>query len=180
MAVPKTFNIVGVIAGTAIAAVTFTYLLVQFEDGTGHNAEAASSAYAQGRPAASAKGSDDALSIALSDPQLWAVKVEPATEREFPIEKGAVGSIGFNEEMTVQVFTPYSGRIIGLFAKLGDDVKKGQTLFTIDSPDLLQAESTLIAAAGVLLAIISDADLEAPNGHLAGNPVRHLAVMTNA
>ena len=26
----------------------------------------------------------------------------------------------------------------------------GQTLFTIDSPDLLQAESTLIAAAGVL------------------------------
>jgi cobalt-zinc-cadmium efflux system membrane fusion protein len=28
-------------------------------------------------------------------------------------------------------------------------VKKGQTLFTIDSPDLLTAESTLIAAAGV-------------------------------
>jgi cobalt-zinc-cadmium efflux system membrane fusion protein len=28
-------------------------------------------------------------------------------------------------------------------------VKKGRTLFTIDSPDLLQAESTLIAAAGV-------------------------------
>jgi len=28
--------------------------------------------------------------------------------------------------------------------------KKGQTLFTIDSPDLLQAESTMIAAAGVL------------------------------
>ena len=29
-------------------------------------------------------------------------------------------------------------------------MKKGQTLFTIDSPDLLQADSTLIAAAGVL------------------------------
>jgi multidrug resistance efflux pump len=29
-------------------------------------------------------------------------------------------------------------------------VKKGQTLFTIGRPDLLQAESTLIAAAGVL------------------------------
>ena len=52
--------------------------------------------------------------------------------------------------MAVQVFTPYQGRIIGLFASVGDDVKKGQTLFTIDSPDLLQAESTLIAAAGVL------------------------------
>jgi cobalt-zinc-cadmium efflux system membrane fusion protein len=48
------------------------------------------------------------------------------------------------------VFTPYAGRIISLFASVGDDVKKGQTLFTIDSPDLLSAESTLIAAAGVL------------------------------
>jgi membrane fusion protein, heavy metal efflux system len=88
--------------------------------------------------------------VELSDSQLTSVKVEPVGEREFPIEKEAVGSIDFNEEMTVQVFTPYPGRIISLFAKVGDDVKKDQILFTIDSPDLLQAESTLIAAAGVL------------------------------
>jgi cobalt-zinc-cadmium efflux system membrane fusion protein len=48
------------------------------------------------------------------------------------------------------VFTPYQGRIIALFAKVSDDVQKGQTLYTIDSPDLLNAESNLIAAAGVL------------------------------
>jgi cobalt-zinc-cadmium efflux system membrane fusion protein len=89
-------------------------------------------------------------SIDLSDAQLSAVKVEPVEERDFPTEKEAVGSIDFDEEMSVQVFTPYAGRIIGLFASVGDDVKKGQTLFTIDSPDLLSAESTLIAAAGVL------------------------------
>src|SRR5580692_11182797 len=89
-------------------------------------------------------------SVDLSDSQLDAVKVEPAEERDFPIEKDAVGSIDFNEELSVQVFTPYQGRIISLFASVGDDVKKGQTLFTIDSPDLLQAESTLIAAAGVM------------------------------
>ena len=52
--------------------------------------------------------------------------------------------------METQVFTPYQGKIIALFAAVGDDVKKGQTLFTIDSPDLLAAESNLIAAAGVL------------------------------
>jgi membrane fusion protein, heavy metal efflux system len=98
-------------------------------------------------PNAPAGGSD---SIDLSDAQLSAVKVEPVEERDFPREKQAVGSIDFNEEMLVQVFTPYAGRIIGLFASVGDDVKKGQTLFTIDSPDLLSAESTLIAAAGVL------------------------------
>ena len=71
-------------------------------------------------------------------------------EYVFPIEKEAIGSIDFNQEMSVQVFTPYQGRIVGLFAKVGDEVTKGRTLFTIDSPDLLQAESTLIAAAGVL------------------------------
>jgi len=88
-------------------------------------------------------------SVDLSDTQLASVKVEPVEERDFPVEKEAVGSIDFNEDMAVQVFTPYQGRIIALFASVGDDVKKGQTLFTIDSPDLLQAESTLIAAAGV-------------------------------
>jgi membrane fusion protein, heavy metal efflux system len=95
------------------------------------------------------KAAPDADSVDLSDSQLDAVKVAAVELRDFPIEKEAVGSIDFNEDMAVQVFTPYQGRIIALFAKIGDDVKKGQTLFTIDSPDLLQAESTLIAAAGV-------------------------------
>jgi cobalt-zinc-cadmium efflux system membrane fusion protein len=98
-------------------------------------------------PSAAAR---DHNSIDLSDSQLASVKVEPVAEYEFPVEKEAVGSIDFNEDMETQVFTPYQGRIIALYASVGDDVKKGQTLFTIDSPDLLQAESTLIAAAGVL------------------------------
>jgi membrane fusion protein, heavy metal efflux system len=110
-----------------------------------------SNANAQGAsPRASGRASSDPPSVNLTDSQLASVKVEPVGEREFPIEKEAVGSIDFNEDMTLQVFTPYQGRIIALFAKVSDDVKKGQTLFTIDSPDLLNAESALIAAAGVL------------------------------
>ena len=101
-----------------------------------------------GEPKTASTGDKD--SVELSDSQLDSVKVVPLEEREFPVEKEAIGSIDFDEDMAVQVFTPYQGRIIGLFASLGDDVKKGQTLFTIASPDLLQAESTLIAAAGVL------------------------------
>ncbi len=88
--------------------------------------------------------------VELLETQLKAVKVEVAAEREFPIEKSAVGSIDFNEEMLTQVFTPYQGRIVELFAKIGDEVKKGQALFTIDSPDLVQASSTLISSAAVL------------------------------
>jgi membrane fusion protein, heavy metal efflux system len=101
-------------------------------------------------PTSGAGGAPAADTVDLTASHLVSVKVEPAGEYVFPIEKEAVGSIDFNQEMSVQVFTPYQGRIVGLFATIGDEVKKGQTLFTIDSPDLLQAESTLIAAAGVL------------------------------
>jgi membrane fusion protein, heavy metal efflux system len=89
-------------------------------------------------------------SVELNDKQLTSVNVEPVGDYLFPVEKSAVGNIDFNEDMLTQVFTPYQGRIIGLFAKVGDEVKKDQTLFTIDSPDLLAADSNLIAAAGVL------------------------------
>ena len=91
-----------------------------------------------------------AESVELTAAQLRAFKVEPVGYRAFPVEDQAIGSIDFNEDLEVQVFTPYQGRIVTLFPKVGDDVQKGQTMFTIDSADLLQAESTLISAAGVL------------------------------
>jgi cobalt-zinc-cadmium efflux system membrane fusion protein len=102
---------------------------------------------AQGTDASAVK--TGVQSVELNAKQMASVKVEPVQEYSFPVEKSAVGSIDFNEDMTVQVFTPYQGRIIELYAKVGDEVKKGQTLFTIDSPDLLSAGSNLIAAAGV-------------------------------
>jgi membrane fusion protein, heavy metal efflux system len=107
------------------------------------------------RTAALSSGSQSVSSsgvqtVLLNDKQLTSVKVEPVGEQLFPLERVAVGSIDFNEELTVQVFTPYQGKIMDLFAKVGDEVKQGETLFTIDSPDLLAADSNLIAAAGVL------------------------------
>jgi cobalt-zinc-cadmium efflux system membrane fusion protein len=89
-------------------------------------------------------------SITLNESQLKSITVEAATERQFPQENEAYGSIDFNEDVEVPVFTPYQGRILEAYPVLGDTVKKGQILFTIESPDLIQAESTLIAAAGVL------------------------------
>jgi cobalt-zinc-cadmium efflux system membrane fusion protein len=70
--------------------------------------------------------------------------------REFAMLKTSVGTIDFNENLLVQVFSQYQGKIIKAFYNVGDDVRQGDILFTIDSPDLLQAESTLLAASGVL------------------------------
>jgi cobalt-zinc-cadmium efflux system membrane fusion protein len=70
--------------------------------------------------------------------------------REFARLKTAVGTIDFNENLLVQVFSQYQGKILKAFYNIGDEVQAGNVLFTIDSPDLLSAESTLLAAAGVL------------------------------
>jgi len=88
--------------------------------------------------------------VDLTPSQLKAIKIEPVKTYSFPVEKEAVGSISFVDDLTVQVFPPYQGKLIKAFVELGDEVKQGQPLYTIDSPDLIQAESTLIGAAANL------------------------------
>ncbi len=103
--------------------------------------------------AAAAAGTGPApaeATVEITESQLKAMKLEPAREQEFPQEQRALGTIDFNQELLTQVFAPYQGRIIKAFVSVGDRVKKDEVLFTIDSPDLVQAESTLIGAAGVL------------------------------
>lgn len=89
-------------------------------------------------------------SVDLTEKQASALKIGPVASRDFVIRKTAVGTIDFNENLLVQVFSQYQGKILKAFYNIGDEVKAGDVLFTIDSPDLLQAESTLLASAGVL------------------------------
>jgi membrane fusion protein, heavy metal efflux system len=97
------------------------------------------------KPAAS-----DQQFVDLTEKQAASVKVGRVPSRDFALLKTAVGTIDFNENLLVQVFSQYQGKILKAFYNIGDEVKAGEVLFTIDSPDLLQAESTLLAAAGVL------------------------------
>jgi membrane fusion protein, heavy metal efflux system len=94
-------------------------------------------------------GSDEVF-VDLSEKQAKALKIGAVASRDFALLKTAVGTIDFNEDLLVQVFSQYPGKILTANFNIGDDVKAGDILFTIDSPDLLQAESTLLAAAGVL------------------------------
>ena len=83
----------------------------------------------------------------LSSSQLSSIKIEPVGSYLFPVEKDAVGNIDFDEDLSVQVFPAYQGTILKTFAELGARVQKDQPLYTIKSPDLIQAESNLIGAA---------------------------------
>ena len=132
----------------AAAAVTGVALVgafgwLAFSGATGRAAESS--------PARAGAASPPAADIVeLKRSQLGAITIAPVGEHEFVYRKQAVGTIDFNQDMNVQVFTPYQGRIIQTYADLGDQVKKGQVLFTIESPDFIAAESSLIGAAATL------------------------------
>jgi membrane fusion protein, heavy metal efflux system len=93
---------------------------------------------------ASAPGAD---TVVLKPSQLGAIRIAPLEDHTFAYHKEAVGLIDFDQNLNVQVFTPYPGRIIDTYADLGDHVEKGQPLFSIESPDFIAAESNLIGAA---------------------------------
>ena len=96
-------------------------------------------------PQSSASHSDPAVDLAPS--QLNSIQIEPVGVFSFDVEKEAVGNISYADDLSVDVFPPYQGTIIKAYVELGAQVQNDQPLYTIKSPDLIQAESTLIGAA---------------------------------
>jgi cobalt-zinc-cadmium efflux system membrane fusion protein len=127
------------------AALAWSMGLIGFADRLAGRSEAR--ATAADKPG-DGKTPDD--TVELSERQANALKIGAVGSRDFTLFKTAVGTIDFNEDLLVQVFSQYAGKILKANFNIGDDVKAGETLFTIDSTDLLQAESTLLATAGVL------------------------------
>jgi cobalt-zinc-cadmium efflux system membrane fusion protein len=140
-----------VIVGAAAAAAVALVALIFLAGGAGRGESSRGTASAAESAAPPEGGAPKATpdSVDLTEAQVKSLKVDAAGTRTFFVQRTAVGSIDFNENRSVQVFTPYQGKIIQAFGDIGDEVVKGRTLFTIDSPDLVQAESALIAAAGV-------------------------------
>ena len=104
-------------------------------------------------PAAETKGekaADSSDLVKLSAKQSEAIKVDAAVMQSFRDERLTTGKIAFNDDNITPVFSPYTGRITRLISKPGDAVKKGDTLFEIDTPDLVQVESDIIAAVSAL------------------------------
>ncbi len=125
-----------VVAGIAVAAAVFL-------SNSGHPA----SANAPSGNGSATNSTQSAPTVELSASQLNSIRIEPVGSYAFPVEKEAVGNIDYDEDLSVQVFPAYQGTIIKTFVELGAEVQKDQPLYTIKSPDLIQAESNLIGAA---------------------------------
>src|SRR6476659_3544031 len=80
-------------------------------------------------------------------PKQWAaLTTAPVSEVVFRTEHMTEGKISVDEDRSTLIFSPYSGRVIKLLAKPGDTVKAGQALFTVEAPDMVQAQNDFISA----------------------------------
>ncbi len=56
------------------------------------------------------------------------------------------GQIAVNADTSTQVFSPYSGRVVRVMAGIGDRVRGGAPLVSLDASENLEAQSALITA----------------------------------
>ncbi|MCA2998721.1 MAG: efflux RND transporter periplasmic adaptor subunit [Rhodocyclaceae bacterium] len=82
----------------------------------------------------------ETITFAANDVSLKTIqvaKVEAPRELEINIP----GRIVWNEDRTVRVFTPFSGRVGRIFADVGSRVQNGQPLAQLQSPDFATAQA---------------------------------------
>src|SRR5437762_7782461 len=89
------------------------------------------------------KGADYVRVVADQMHQLELVKVAP---HAFLEQRSAIGQIAFNEDASTIVLTPFSGRVTRLIANVGHEVKRGDPLLEIDSPEQVAPQNEFIAA----------------------------------
>lgn len=79
---------------------------------------------------------NDEILIKDDSPQAANLKIEAVSEMLAPTAEAMNGKINFDENYTSRVSSPVLGRATKLHVQIGDKVSVGQTLMTVDSPDL--------------------------------------------
>jgi cobalt-zinc-cadmium efflux system membrane fusion protein len=89
--------------------------------------------------------------------QLKTLTVEAVGLHGFVSEELTEGKIAVNGDRATPVFSPYSGRVTRVIAGLGDTVKAGAPLATVEASEFVQAQNDLATAvAQVKLARINE------------------------
>jgi cobalt-zinc-cadmium efflux system membrane fusion protein len=84
------------------------------------------------------------------------ITVAPVTAREIDDTVLTSGTITLDDLRAGHVFSPVTGRVLKIFAQLGQHVKKGEPLAQIESPDLATAVSDVHKAEADLIAAEHD------------------------
>ncbi len=128
----------GAAAVAAVAAVVLAGALWTARSGGG-NAALQSHAGRSGGEGAQIVRSQGKIFIPEGSPYRARIAVAPVQQKSISRSKLVMGTVEADPTRTVRILAPVAGRVAALDAALGDTVKKGQRLATIDSGDLAQA-----------------------------------------
>ncbi len=105
-------------------------------------------------------------------PEQWrALSFASVASAAFPVQEDTDGQIATDDDVTVQVFPPFSGQVGQVFVKAGDRVIKGEALASANAADLAQAQSDL--ATGVANLTAAKAQLQTAQA----NAIRQRALL---
>jgi cobalt-zinc-cadmium efflux system membrane fusion protein len=90
------------------------------------------------QPVAKTEGAN--VLLPQDSPQLTSLNVEAAQACNSPVAH-LNGRLIWDEDVTVRIFTPFTGRVTKILTDVGQEIRKGDVLALIASPDYGQAQS---------------------------------------
>ena len=82
--------------------------------------------------------------------QLAGLEIVTVDKQNFRTEYATDGKIVANGDRVTPVFSPYSGRVTKIIANLGDYVRQGAPLLTLEAGEFVQGQNDLAAAGAAL------------------------------
>lgn len=86
-----------------------------------------------------AKPIPDTLHFDLNAPQLSFLQIKPAEAFPEPLVEALNARVAYDDNHTARIFSPLAGRVIKIHAEAGQQVKAGDVLVQLDSPDYAAA-----------------------------------------
>jgi cobalt-zinc-cadmium efflux system membrane fusion protein len=93
----------------------------------------------------------DTVHFATDAPQLTFLKIKPVEAFPEPLIDGLNARITYDDNYTARVFSPIAGRVVKIAVEAGQQVKAGDALLWIDSPDYASGASDTLKADADLL-----------------------------
>lgn len=98
------------------------------------------------RPAAPGSAAEQPGHFRPTREQLASLGVAPIARAQFRAERITEGKIALDGDRTTPVYSPFSGRVTRVHASLGEVVRQGQPLLTVQASEFVQGRSDLLAA----------------------------------
>jgi cobalt-zinc-cadmium efflux system membrane fusion protein len=81
-----------------------------------------------------------------TEAQWKGLRIAPVALTTFHSDSITEGNIALDDDLTTPVYSPYSGRVVRLVARLGDVVERGAPLLSVEASEFVQAQNDLITA----------------------------------